>query len=232
MRYCYYPLETTNYITWQNLQVLSDVKREITTKYADEDPLKVGQQYGTICNPHVRRRTGGRPVLPMPSTSASKAKPEPLAKAPAVKPAPKTENQPQIKAEAKQPQIKSETQQPQIKTEPKQPQIKAEPRPEPTKLHPRKPPPMKKEISDMFKSFAKPKPKATADSSVDTTPAPGTPQSETANGPPDGTFPPCLIPPNPLFSHKLTDSHRTNARRPLILILRRRLRRRPRPLQA
>ncbi|OGE55600.1 hypothetical protein PENARI_c004G11535 [Penicillium arizonense] len=60
-----------------DLNVLVDVSREIATKYAQEDPLECGKQWGMIQNRNVKRRTGTRP----PPPPAAKAQ-APAAKAP------------------------------------------------------------------------------------------------------------------------------------------------------
>ncbi|KAI9848103.1 MAG: hypothetical protein M1837_001205 [Sclerophora amabilis] len=59
--------------TLKDLQILSDSNRDISSKYANEDPLAVGKGYGTIQNPNVKRRTGRRP---MPPSAPSKNAPE------------------------------------------------------------------------------------------------------------------------------------------------------------
>ena len=46
--------EHANLELQQDLQVLSDVKREIISKYVKEDPLVFVKTYGTISNPHVK----------------------------------------------------------------------------------------------------------------------------------------------------------------------------------
>ncbi|MCJ1277604.1 hypothetical protein MMC21_005418 [Puttea exsequens] len=55
--------------TTQNLQILSECNREVSTKHIGEDPLIAGKQYGVIQNANVRRRTG-RQVAHMPSAAA------------------------------------------------------------------------------------------------------------------------------------------------------------------
>jgi DNA polymerase delta subunit 3 len=49
------------------LQILSDAARDTLETYSSEDPLKVAKTYGTVINTGVRRRTGQRPL----PTSAS-----------------------------------------------------------------------------------------------------------------------------------------------------------------
>lgn len=52
----------------QNLQILSDNNRAISEKYANEDPFIFGEKYGVIHNVGVKRRTGRRlPVEAQPS---------------------------------------------------------------------------------------------------------------------------------------------------------------------
>ncbi|KAL9002539.1 MAG: hypothetical protein Q9188_004537 [Gyalolechia gomerana] len=64
-----------------NLHILADCNRKTYEKNAMEDPLKVGQQYGTIQNAQVRRRTGPKPIVAaVPKTEGSSAKlPDPKA---------------------------------------------------------------------------------------------------------------------------------------------------------
>jgi DNA polymerase delta subunit 3 len=55
----------------QDLQVLSDAARETVEVDANQDPLEIARTYGTIINKTVRRRTGRRPSPPISSTAAS-----------------------------------------------------------------------------------------------------------------------------------------------------------------
>ncbi|KAI9751623.1 MAG: hypothetical protein M1815_001039 [Lichina confinis] len=55
----------------KDLQVLSSVNQDIHREYAKEDPLDVAKQYGTIVNPHTKRRTGrGQPSQVLPPTAS------------------------------------------------------------------------------------------------------------------------------------------------------------------
>ncbi|KAI9873671.1 MAG: hypothetical protein M1830_010730 [Pleopsidium flavum] len=71
----------------KDLQVLSDLNREIYDKYASEDPLKCGTQYGVIQNSNVKRRTGQRLVLPSePAITAPKKSSEATKRTQSTKP--------------------------------------------------------------------------------------------------------------------------------------------------
>ncbi|KAF2129524.1 hypothetical protein P153DRAFT_366912 [Dothidotthia symphoricarpi CBS 119687] len=66
----------------ENLNVLSACNHEIATEYLDEDPLARWKTYGTIHNPHVKRRTvkyAPPAAAPAPKTAATPAA-KPLAK--------------------------------------------------------------------------------------------------------------------------------------------------------
>ncbi|TKA76645.1 hypothetical protein B0A49_01861 [Cryomyces minteri] len=70
-----YSLEPTSL---KDLQVLSDCNREIRSQYSSEDPLEAWKQYGTIHNPN--RRSNRRlppPPAPVATTVASKVAPRP-----------------------------------------------------------------------------------------------------------------------------------------------------------
>lgn len=55
----------------KDLQVLSSVNQDIRREYAKEDPLEVAKQYGTIVNPHTKRRSGrGRTPQILPPTAS------------------------------------------------------------------------------------------------------------------------------------------------------------------
>ncbi|KAI9800312.1 MAG: hypothetical protein M1833_003426 [Piccolia ochrophora] len=54
----------------KDVQIISDANREIFSAYAGEDPLEYGQLYGAIRNPNVKRRSGKRPP---PSATAPPA---------------------------------------------------------------------------------------------------------------------------------------------------------------
>ncbi|KAH0547723.1 hypothetical protein FGG08_000213 [Glutinoglossum americanum] len=54
----------------KNLQILEDSNRGILAKYANEDPLEMGPTYGTIKNPNAKRRSK-RPFIPTPLPGAA-----------------------------------------------------------------------------------------------------------------------------------------------------------------
>lgn len=53
----------------QNLQILSDCNRAISAKHANEDPLVFQEKYGIIHNTGAKRRTGGPPSIGPPLSS-------------------------------------------------------------------------------------------------------------------------------------------------------------------
>ncbi|KAL4931941.1 uncharacterized protein BDV17DRAFT_280014 [Aspergillus undulatus] len=55
----------------QDLNVLTDVGREMLVNHAQEDPLEYGKQWGMIQNANVKRRTGARPPPPPPAPSST-----------------------------------------------------------------------------------------------------------------------------------------------------------------
>ncbi|KAI4277199.1 MAG: hypothetical protein L6R38_005481 [Xanthoria sp. 2 TBL-2021] len=135
------------------------------TKYATEDPLQAGRQYGTIQNARVKRRTGPRPVPAQSTPTASKGTLAPKASTPAVKaetkpiPARETKALPSKTASRSETKPKDET--PQQSSQQKKPAAKT--------------PGLKREQSDIFKSFAKPPNKVSREntgSSVGASPAP------------------------------------------------------------
>ncbi|MCJ1437151.1 hypothetical protein MMC27_006536 [Xylographa pallens] len=153
----------------QDLQVLSDVKRDISAKYALEDPLLVGSQYGTIENPKVKRRTAPRPsFVPAASTVAGESKIEIKSVSQAIPAAP-SEN-----VQTSQVQMKVATKH----DGPKDANRKVT----------SKKPVLKREQSDIFKSFSKPKRKMIregTESSIDANSTPATPKSEALDDPQD-----------------------------------------------
>ncbi|OJJ51252.1 hypothetical protein ASPZODRAFT_156177 [Penicilliopsis zonata CBS 506.65] len=58
-----------------DLNVLTDVSRELALTFPNDDPLECGSQWGMILNKNVKRRTGVRPAAPpaaqLPKTSSS-----------------------------------------------------------------------------------------------------------------------------------------------------------------
>ncbi|KAL4939299.1 DNA polymerase subunit Cdc27 [Aspergillus oleicola] len=66
----------------QDINVLTDVSREMLVNHAQEDPLEYGKQWGMIQNANVKRRTGARPPPPPHAPSSTvpakrTAQPEP-----------------------------------------------------------------------------------------------------------------------------------------------------------
>lgn len=110
---------------------LTDCNRRVAAGYASEDPLKEWKKYGTVQNPHVRRRT--RKTGPPPAAVPA-AKPEPIKAKAAAAAAVKTSTA-EIK-EASKPSSKGSG----VHSQPEGSS---------------KPAPGKKEASSIFKSFAK-----------------------------------------------------------------------------
>ncbi|MCJ1316115.1 hypothetical protein MMC15_001435 [Xylographa vitiligo] len=153
----------------RDLQVLSDVKRDIAAKYALEDPLLVGPRYGTIGNPGVKRRTRPRPSL--------------VAAASTVASEPKIEIKPVSSAIAATLSENVQTGQVQILVETKHEQPK-----DANRRSASKKPALKREQSDIFKSFSKPKRKMKregTESSIDANSTPATPKLEALDSPQD-----------------------------------------------
>ncbi|MCJ1378473.1 hypothetical protein MMC17_001572 [Xylographa soralifera] len=153
----------------QDLQVLSDVKRDIAAKYAIEDPLLVGPQYGTIGNPGVKRRTRPRPSF--------------VAGASAMVSEPRIENKPASQATVAASGENVQLSQVQMKVETTYEGAK-----DANKKATSKKPALKREQSDIFKSFSKPKQRIIregTESSIDANSTPATPKLEALGGPQD-----------------------------------------------
>ncbi|KAL2829173.1 DNA polymerase subunit Cdc27 [Aspergillus cavernicola] len=146
----------------QDLNVLTDVGREMLVNHAQEDPLELGKQWGMIQNTNVKRRTGTRPPPPPPAPSSI---------VPAKRPA------------------QSEPSQQQKKTETKEEERPEPPNPvqhQTSSLSSRsteKAAPVKNEKGNLFSSFAKTKPKLKKEES--STPAASGAKSAEPSGPED-----------------------------------------------
>ncbi|KAL8853521.1 MAG: hypothetical protein Q9221_001680 [Calogaya cf. arnoldii] len=152
-------------ILYSNIQLLSECNRALIAKHATEDPLQAGAKYGTIQNPRVKRKTGPRPLPAHATPTASKGTLGPKASTPAVKaetkpnPARETKALPSKTASRSEAKPKDET--PQQSSQQKKPATKT--------------PGLKREQSDIFRSFAKPSNKVSREntgSSAGTSPAP------------------------------------------------------------
>ncbi|KAL4733264.1 DNA polymerase subunit Cdc27 [Aspergillus similis] len=115
----------------QDLNVLTDVSREMLVNHAQEDPLEYGKQWGMIQNKNVKRRTSARPPPPPSST------------VPAKRPVQSEPLQPRI-AETKNEELPKPLQRQNSASSAKSNE---------------KAPPAKKEKGSLFSSFAKAKPK-------------------------------------------------------------------------
>ncbi|KAH7355229.1 DNA polymerase subunit Cdc27 [Rhexocercosporidium sp. MPI-PUGE-AT-0058] len=136
----------------KDLQVLSDITREIQVLCASEDAVDSAPKYGTILNKNVKRRPARRPphftAAPVPAPAKAAVKPRPADIVENAKPATKQESKPSQpstandffgkgKAKAK-PAASSNTS---------------------SKESTPNPPTLKRDSSSIFKSFAKAKPK-------------------------------------------------------------------------
>ncbi|KAI9037844.1 uncharacterized protein KD926_011547 [Aspergillus affinis] len=140
----------------QDLNVLTDVGREMISSHANEDPLKFGKQWGMIQNKHVKRRTGARPPAPAPTPAPA---PAPASSKPVVPSKRSNEASQETNPEPKQ----------EDRSEPTQPSQRSNaPSSKPTEKPTEKPGPVKREKSNLFSSFAKAKPKQKKE---DSTPA-------------------------------------------------------------
>ncbi|KAF2121517.1 DNA polymerase subunit Cdc27 [Lophiotrema nucula] len=141
----------------ENLNVLSVCNQEIATKYSSGDPLERWKHYGSIHNPYIKRRTAKFAPPPAAAASASKAPAKPTA-AMSAKEKEKAglerrgsvSDANTLGRSTPQPTSASNT----IKKSDSKPSLK-------------------RDKSDIFKSFAKSKPKAKeAEKSKESTPAP------------------------------------------------------------
>jgi len=138
-----------------DLNSLTECNRKIAVAYASEDPLLAWKQYGTIQNPNVKRRTQKRPP---PAASAPAAK-----EAPKPKPIPALENPASKASNESGPDSAKATPVPEKNTDATK------------KKTATKPATVKRQSTDLFKSFARGanKPKvASTESSAAASPAP------------------------------------------------------------
>jgi DNA polymerase delta subunit 3 len=144
-----------------DLNSLSECNRKIAVEYASEDPLLAWKQYGTIQNPNVKRRTQKRPP-PAASTPAVKEAPKPKA-------APALEKQASKASNESGPNSAKSTPVPEKNTDATK------------KKTATKPATVKRQPTDLFKSFARGANKAkaaSAESSAAASPAPTTSAKE------------------------------------------------------
>ncbi|OJD26007.1 hypothetical protein ACJ73_02624 [Blastomyces percursus] len=133
----------------QDLNVLSDIGHDILQP-PPEDPLEHGKQYGMILNRNVKRRSGLPPAPPPPVTIGTVKKPKPA----------KTDETPKTTKveETPQPQAKSQA-----------PEASSTASSRPSSRGPGqgatadKPSSLKRNTSNIFKAFAKSKPKVKKD---------------------------------------------------------------------
>ncbi|KAL8873886.1 MAG: hypothetical protein Q9174_000715 [Haloplaca sp. 1 TL-2023] len=158
-----------------NLHILSDCNRKTVANDSSEDPLTVGRQYGIIQNSRVKRRTGARPVTAAPTTKDNGRSLGFKNSSPAVKAeTPKAQVKSDSPAELKN--VKGSQQRPSSQEEPK-PKEQTRRQSTQEKKGLTKPPGLKKEQSDIFKSFSKPQPKVSrtnTDNSIEAASTPTT----------------------------------------------------------
>ncbi|KAF2265785.1 hypothetical protein CC78DRAFT_578958 [Lojkania enalia] len=149
----------------ENLNILSTCNQQITAEYADEDPLERWRYYGSIHNPYIKKRTAKyTPALTTTQKPASEAAAKPAAT-------------PTIKKEAASPErrgtvLEDNT----LGRSTSQPASASN-----VLKKSNSKPNLKRDTSDIFKSFAKAKPKAKdAEESKESTPAP--PEDEHMQG--------------------------------------------------
>ncbi|CAL8578247.1 CDC27 protein [Xanthoria parietina] len=155
--------------TIQNIQLLSECNRTVITKHAMEDPLQAGRQYGTIQNARVKRRTGPRPLPAQSTAAATKASHPPKASTPAVK----TETQPNPARETKALPAKTASRS-EAKPKDETPQQSSQQKKPATKT-----PGLKRDKSDIFKSFAKAPSKISRENTASSAGASPAPKAET-----------------------------------------------------
>lgn len=136
-----------------DLNSLTECNRKIAVDYASEDPLLAWKQYGTIQNPNVKRRTQKRP----PPTASAPAAKEPASKP---KPMPALEKQASKASNESGPDSAKVTPVPEKATDASK------------KKTATKPTTMKRQPTDLFKSFAKGANKAKKADSTESSAAP------------------------------------------------------------
>ncbi|SLM33999.1 DNA polymerase subunit Cdc27 [Lasallia pustulata] len=157
--------------TIQNLQLLSDCTRAVSVTSADEDPLVAGKQYGVIQNTRVKRRTGGRPPVTAPTIATTK---------PAAKSAPQTQQASKPSTRIEKPASQASRDGKEASPAESGSDIKSQKPARTNKKATGKPTGLKREQSDLFKSFSKPRAKLNREdtaSSVGDSPAPSAAQS-------------------------------------------------------
>ncbi|KAI9705567.1 MAG: hypothetical protein M1836_006323 [Candelina mexicana] len=160
-----------------DLQLLSDSNRQISVKYASEDPLQVCTQYGTIRNPNVKRRTGRRPP---PAVTAIPASAQTTTKVPAK---PQTNKGEEDKKQSQDSTKLNSEQKPPEQPAPK-PTAKNERRTSTDSKPTTRPSSLRRDKPDIFKSFAKSKASLKREhtgSSAGTSPAPSVAESAAAS---------------------------------------------------
>ncbi|KAH9219633.1 DNA polymerase subunit Cdc27 [Leptodontidium sp. 2 PMI_412] len=136
----------------KDLQILSDITREIQVLCASEDAVESAPKYGTILNKNVKRRPARRPppvaAAPVPGPAKAAVKPKLAEAKEAVKPTIKQETKPSQPSTANEFFGKGKAK--------AKPAASSNPS---SKESTPNPPTLKHDSSSIFKSFAKAKPK-------------------------------------------------------------------------
>lgn len=130
----------------EDLHVLSEVVQDIAAFTAKEDPLEYGKKYGVIQNPNVKRRTR-KGLPPVPSSTAVPKENAKPAKATETKAQPKHAEDTSRPSSRGDEKATSQGSKAQTQTQ------------DHSKTSTSRPPALKRDTSDIFKSFAKAKPK-------------------------------------------------------------------------
>ncbi|MCJ1454329.1 hypothetical protein MMC28_004682 [Mycoblastus sanguinarius] len=163
----------------QNLQILSECNQTIAARFANEDPLLIGKVCGVIQNAGVKRRMGRRPNLVAPPVLAAKGNDRAKHKSQESS-RPSTANTKCVDRPSSSGKSSRSTPQAETKLE-----VKVEHSKNANKKPASKLPPMRREQSDIFKSFSKPKvaklKREDTESSNDASPVPTIVKSENAS---------------------------------------------------
>ncbi|KAF1348010.1 DNA polymerase subunit Cdc27 [Delphinella strobiligena] len=156
--------------TINDLETLTECNRSIALDFASEDPLEIWKQYGIIQNANVKRRTARRPP-PVAASAPASISTKPIT--------PLMTKKDTAKATTKDTRVAVPPENASAKSTPETEQKSAVSSKKATTA---KPPTIKREVSSIFKSFAKANPKAPEQDTEDSAhPSPaGTPAETTA----------------------------------------------------
>ncbi|KAL8989729.1 MAG: hypothetical protein Q9177_001444 [Variospora cf. flavescens] len=150
----------------QNLQILADCNQTAYENYKTEDPLKVGRQYGLIQNARVSRRTAVRYTQTAAISVVNKGN-DARTSSQAMNP----EHQPATAPASKKNQWRTSSQ------EDKKPRVKEEQHNTQESKMATHTPVLRREQSDIFKSFAKPRSKITRETTGNSAATSSAPQT-------------------------------------------------------